>query len=100
LRDQALAVCSLSGAHEKQDFRATSLETLRQMVASGAGITLLPELASRGAYGEARGVAIVPFARPAPVRDIGAVWRRTSARSDALSAVCEVIRQTIGSSAS
>ena len=100
LRDQALAVCSLSGAHEKQDFRATSLETLREMVASGAGITLLPELASRGAYGEARGVAIVPFAQPAPVRDIGAVWRRTSARSDAITAVCEVIRQTIGATAS
>ena len=37
LRDQALAVCSRSGAQEKQDFRATSLETLRQMVASGGG---------------------------------------------------------------
>ena len=65
LRDQALEVCSRIGLHEKQDFRATSLETLRQMVATGAGITLLPELASRGAYGNARGVAIRPFARPA-----------------------------------
>ena len=44
LRDQALEVCSRIGPSEKQDFRATSLETLRQMVATGAGITLLPEL--------------------------------------------------------
>ena len=51
LRDQALAVCARSGVHEKQDFRATSIETLRQMVAAGAGVTLLPALASRGAYG-------------------------------------------------
>src|SRR6188768_1773615 len=47
LRDQALDICSGTDVHEKQDFRATSLETLRQMVASGVGITLLPELAGR-----------------------------------------------------
>src|SRR5699024_2506765 len=45
LRDQALEVCQLSGASERTGFRATSLETLRQMVASGVGTTLLPELA-------------------------------------------------------
>src|SRR3569832_1769488 len=56
LRDQALDVCASTHVHEKQDFRATSLETLRQMVAAGVGITLLPELAGRGAYGNARGV--------------------------------------------
>lgn len=93
LRDQALAVCSRSGAHEKQDFRATSLETLRQMVASGAGVTLLPELASQGAYGGARGVTIVPFAKPSPVREIGMVWRRSSARATAINAVCDVIHE-------
>jgi len=91
LRDQALEVCAHVGVHEKQDFRATSLETLRQMVATGAGITLLPELASRGAYGHARGVTVRPFARPVPVRHIGAVWRRTTARRAAIDAVCKVI---------
>jgi LysR family hydrogen peroxide-inducible transcriptional activator len=95
LRDQALDVCSHSGAHEKQDFRATSLETLRQMVASGGGVTLLPELASRGAYGTARGVAIVPFTRPVPVRHIGAVWRKTSARAAAIEAVCEIVGDAV-----
>ena len=79
-RDQALEVCSSVGVQEKQDFRATSLETLRQMVATGAGVTLLPELASRGAYGNARGVVLRPFVKPAPVRHIGAVWRKTTAR--------------------
>jgi LysR family hydrogen peroxide-inducible transcriptional activator len=88
LRDQALALCSRVGVHEKQDFRATSLETLRQMVATGAGITLLPELATRGAYRHARGVVVVPFARPAPVRKIGAVWRKSTARLAAIKAVC------------
>ena len=95
LRDQALEVCSQSGMQEKQDFRATSLETLRQMVATGAGVTLLPELATQGAYRQARGVVVRPFVRPAPVRRIGAVWRKTSARHAAIAAVCKEIAALI-----
>jgi LysR family hydrogen peroxide-inducible transcriptional activator len=91
LRDQALEVCSRAGVREQQDFRATSLETLRQMVATGAGVTLLPELASRGAYRSARGVVLRPFARPVPVRHIGALWRRTSARRAAIEALAQVV---------
>jgi LysR family hydrogen peroxide-inducible transcriptional activator len=91
LRDQALAICSGGGMHEKQDFRATSLETLRQMVAAGVGITLLPELAGRGAYGNARGVSIRPFAKPVPTRTIGAVWRKSTARRDAILALAKSI---------
>jgi LysR family transcriptional regulator, hydrogen peroxide-inducible genes activator len=91
LRDQALEVCSRVGLQEKQDFRATSLETLRQMVATGAGITLLPELASQGAYGKAQGVVVRPFAKPVPSRKIGAIWRKTSVRVPAIEAICKLI---------
>jgi LysR family transcriptional regulator, hydrogen peroxide-inducible genes activator len=91
LRDQALDVCSGTAVHEKQDFRATSLETLRQMVASGVGITLLPELAGRGAYGNARGVVIKPFAKPVPTRTIGAVWRKSTARRGVIHALAKSI---------
>jgi LysR family hydrogen peroxide-inducible transcriptional activator len=93
LRDQALEVCARAGVREPQDFRATSLETLRQMVATGAGVTLLPELAVRGAYRSARGVALRPFARPAPVRHVGAVWRKSSARRAAIDALCKLIAE-------
>jgi LysR family hydrogen peroxide-inducible transcriptional activator len=93
LRDQALEVCARAGVREPQDFRATSLETLRQMVATGAGVTLLPELAVRGAYRSARGVALRPFARPAPVRRVGAVWRKSSARRAAIDALCKLIAE-------
>jgi LysR family hydrogen peroxide-inducible transcriptional activator len=93
LRDQALEVCSRVGVREQQDFRATSLETLRQMVATGAGVTLLPELAGRGAYRSARGVVLRPFARPAPVRHVGAVWRKTTARRGAIEALCKLITE-------
>ena len=93
LRDQALEVCARARVREPQDFRATSLETLRQMVATGAGVTLLPELAVRGAYRSARGVALRPFARPAPVRHVGAVWRKSSARRAAIDALCKLIAE-------
>jgi LysR family hydrogen peroxide-inducible transcriptional activator len=93
LRDQALEVCSRVGVREQQDFRATSLETLRQMVATGAGVTLLPELAGRGAYRSARGVVLRPFTRPMPVRHVGAVWRKTTARRDAIEALCKLITE-------
>jgi len=92
LRDQALAVCSRSGAHEKQDFRATSIETLRQMVAAGVGVTLLPELASVGGYGATRGLIVRPFANPVPTRTIGAIWRKSTARAAAIEAVCDQIK--------
>jgi len=93
LRDQALEVCSRAGVREQQDFRATSLETLRQMVAAGAGVTLLPELAGRGAYRSARGVVLRPFARPAPLRHVGAVWRKSTARRAAIDALCTLIAE-------
>lgn len=93
LRDQALEVCSRVGMRDQQDFRATSLETLRQMVATGAGITLLPELAGRGAYRNARGVVLRPFSRPVPVRHVGAIWRKTSARGPAIDALCKLITE-------
>jgi len=91
LRDQALEVCSRVGVREAQDFRATSLETLRQMVAAGGGVTLLPELAARGAYRSARGVVLRPFARPVPVRHIGAVWRKSTARRAAIDELAALV---------
>jgi LysR family hydrogen peroxide-inducible transcriptional activator len=87
LRDQALEVCSRLNVHERSDFRATSIETLRHMVASGSGITLLPELATRGSHASTRGVVLKHFNKPAPARTVGAVWRKSSARSAAIQAV-------------
>lgn len=91
LRDQALEVCRRSTVHESEDYRATSLETLRQMVAAGHGVTLLPEMASRSPYGNPRTLAIRPFVEPSPKRRVGAVWRRSSTRVAAIQAVCDII---------
>jgi LysR family hydrogen peroxide-inducible transcriptional activator len=95
LRDQALDVCNRVDVKENEDYRATSLETLRQMVAAGLGITLLPELATRGPFGSGQGLAVKAFAKPIPTRTIGAVWRKSSSRGAAIQAVCDVIRTTM-----
>jgi LysR family transcriptional regulator, hydrogen peroxide-inducible genes activator len=79
LRAQALAVCRENGAEEQSDFRATSLGTLIEMVCGGAGVTLLPELAL-ASEARRRGLAVRPFAKPAPYRTIGLAWRTSSRR--------------------
>jgi LysR family hydrogen peroxide-inducible transcriptional activator len=91
LRDQALEVCSRVDVREAEDFRATSLETLRQMVVAGLGITLLPEMAVESPYGSQRGLTVRQFANPKPSRTVGAVWRKSSTREAAIAAVCDVI---------
>ena len=80
LRDQALAVCALSGAGEKEGFRATSLETLRQMVAAGVGLTLLPMLAVQPPVPKSPHIRLLPFKNPAPTRRIALYWRKSSVR--------------------
>jgi LysR family hydrogen peroxide-inducible transcriptional activator len=81
LRDQVLSACESSGAAEAGDFRASSLATLVQMVAGGAGVTLLPELAVR-VEGATRDLALVRFRKPVPARTIGLAWRPSSPRAD------------------
>ncbi|MES2857787.1 MAG: DNA-binding transcriptional regulator OxyR [Pseudomonadota bacterium] len=92
LRDQALDVCRLSGAHERTGFRATSLETLRQMVAAGVGVTLLPALSVHAPIVQPDNIRLVPFAEPAPSRQIALVWRKSSA----LDAFLRSLADTIG----
>ena len=95
LRDQALEVCSRIEVREAEDFRATSMETLRQMVVAGLGITLLPETAVESPFGSQRGLTIRQFTKPAPTRTVGAVWRKSSTRAPAIAAVCDVLHEVM-----
>ncbi|HVI55055.1 MAG TPA: DNA-binding transcriptional regulator OxyR [Luteibacter sp.] len=92
LRDQALEVCHLAGAGEKTGFRATSLETLRQMVSANVGITLMPILAVKPPVAQSGNVRLIEFESPAPSRRIAMVWRKSSAMTPFFSALAEVIR--------
>lgn len=91
LREHALAVCRLSGADEQSGFRATSLETLRQMVGSGVGITLMPALAVQPPVAPMPGLRLLRFSADPPSRRIGLVWRRSSAFSPFLKRMAKVL---------
>jgi LysR family hydrogen peroxide-inducible transcriptional activator len=96
LRDQALAVAQAAGASELDDFRASSLATVVQMVASGYGCTILPELAVPVEVGDRQGIHVVPFKRPPPVRTVGLAWRRTSPRRGEFVAFGQVVVAALG----
>lgn len=80
LRDQALAVCKLQAVGSTNTLGVSSLATVVQMVASGLGLTLLPEISIP--HETARGnVKLLRFANPEPKRIIGLAWRRSSPRA-------------------
>lgn len=92
LRDQALDVCELAGALERSGFRATSLETLRQMVAAGVGLTLLPILAVKPPVPLSAEIALVRFRDRAPSRRIALAWRKSSANAPFLRDIAALLR--------
>lgn len=91
LRDHALAVCRQALADEHSGFRASSLETLRQMVCSGFGITLMPALAVQPPVAALPGLVVRRFQTDPPSRRIGLVWRRSSAFAPFLKRLATVL---------
>ena len=72
-----------------QDFRATSLETLRQMVKAGSGITLFPTIAKK----DDAGIRYIPFEAPVPSRTIGLFWRKTTTRTILMNTLVETFQE-------
>lgn len=93
-RDQVLELCPALDTHKTKSLvqiEGGSLETLRHMVASGLGITILPDSALRhNSYGDDV-FAIRPFIKPSPTRTIALVWRDSFPRPKAI----EVVRQAV-----
>lgn len=90
LREHALEACHLDGL-QNEEISATSLETLRQMVGMGLGVTLIPVLASGGTTADVSQVALRPLAAPGASRTIGLVWRKRSP----LAATMEQLAQSL-----
>ncbi len=93
LREQALEVCRLAGANEKSEFRATSLETLRQMVAAEVGMTLLPLLAVQPPVARSENIHLLGFSDSHPSRRIAMVWRKSSAMDAFLIQLAQVFAE-------
>lgn len=92
LRDQVLSFCAMRPDIAEQDFRATSLETLRLMVRAEKSdfITLIPQIARQ----EQDGLVYIPFIAPKPSRTIGLVWRKTSARGKVMEILAALTKKT------
>jgi LysR family hydrogen peroxide-inducible transcriptional activator len=94
-REQVLQTCSgverATNEGMQHSLEGSSLETIRHMVASGAGITVLPTTAAESRTVESRLTAVRPFAPPAPSRRVALVWRRSFPRPRAV----ETVRQAI-----
>lgn len=91
LRDQTLAVCQRGRASELE-FRATSIGTLVQMVAAGAGMTLLPKLALPTETKRTK-LIIRALMAPSPHRVLGLAWRKQSPLAGALTSVAATMRE-------
>jgi LysR family transcriptional regulator, hydrogen peroxide-inducible genes activator len=90
-RDQVLEVCpefarfSSDADGIRKSFEGSSLETIKHMVASGMGVTVVPQL-SVPAEPHPH-VAYVPFADPVPTRRVVLAWRRSFPRYEAIAAL-------------
>lgn len=92
LRAQALEACRLEGI-QSEEIRATSLETLRQMVRMGLGVTLIPALAAATSAGD--GVELRPIRGAKAARTIGLVWRRRSPATLTMERLAETLKQSL-----
>jgi LysR family hydrogen peroxide-inducible transcriptional activator len=98
-RDQVLEVCpemarfSSPGNGMQRTFEGSSLETIRHMVASGIGLTVLPRASVRDMEDPNGMLAFVPFSKPTPSRRVVIVWRKSFTRRAAIEAVCNAVAQ-------
>jgi LysR family hydrogen peroxide-inducible transcriptional activator len=90
-RDQVLDACRELNRTGAQVTRTNSLETIRNMVASGLGVSVLPRDALTPKY-HSRLVVPVPFAKPAPARRIALAYRRSFPRTAAIAAIRDAVR--------
>jgi LysR family hydrogen peroxide-inducible transcriptional activator len=95
-RDQVLKACpalnrtAATGSLQKT-LEGSSLETIRHMVASGAGVTVLPCSSTTATGAESRLLTMRPFTDPAPVREVALAWRVSFPRPKAMDAIAEAI---------
>ena len=90
-RNQALEVCRTTTARENEVFQATSLETIRHVVASGAGITLMPSVARK----KHDGLVYIPMENAHFKREIGLVWHKSSQKQVLIHRLVELLQEAL-----
>ena len=94
-RDQALAFCSMNASGAREMLDASSLSTLVQLVGSGVGVTLIPDMAVPVETRSAN-VSVARFGGVPPKRSIGLAWRRSSSLAPQLLQMAQAIRAALG----
>jgi LysR family hydrogen peroxide-inducible transcriptional activator len=96
LREHALAACSLDRpGFGEQDFAATSLPTLVQMVGSGLGVSLAPSMAVDAGLVHDAPVSIRPLDAETPSREIVVAWRAGSSRREEGRLMADALREAV-----
>lgn len=90
-RDQVLGACPQISVPDSELRMGFSIGTIRCMVASGLGVSVLPEGALGSPY-SSEPIHAIPFAEPAPSRRVALVWRATFARPKAIGALVAAVR--------
>jgi len=98
LRDHSLQACKRVDIRHAEGMEATSLLTLLQMVESGMGIALLPEMAVKGGLLNSTQLLARPLAAPAPKRVVALIARSSSARLEEFQVLSDVIQERFGAS--
>jgi LysR family hydrogen peroxide-inducible transcriptional activator len=91
--NQVREACSELNSAAGETQQGNSLETIRNMVASGLGITVLPVTANSEKY-RSKLTREIPFAPPAPARRIALAWRKGFARKQAIEVVAQAVIET------
>jgi LysR family hydrogen peroxide-inducible transcriptional activator len=98
-RDQVLEVCpemarfSAPGNGMQRTFEGSSLETIRHMVASGVGLTVLPRTSVADMHDKNGMLSFLPFSAPVPSRRVVIVWRKSFTRRAAIDAICAAVAE-------
>lgn len=90
--NQVAEACPGLGHGRAEVQQGTSLETIRNMVASGLGITVLPASANNARY-RSKLLSVIPFSRPVPSRRIALAWRKSFTRTQAVEALAQAVAQ-------
>lgn len=96
-RDQVLEACPTlrKGSHDEQKHttvESSSLETIRHMVASGLGISMLPFSAVDSHHYAPGVIEVRPISAPAPFRTVAIAWRASFPRPRAIEVLADSVR--------
>jgi LysR family hydrogen peroxide-inducible transcriptional activator len=99
LREHALSACQLPSSAQRESVQATSIYTLIEMVASGLGITLIPEMAITSDMVSHADIKLIPLKTQPPqqaaIREIGLVWRPSYRRTATLEGLAQTFTEAL-----